>query len=70
MWVRTLLPRAVSCQMDRVNAVVQSLATSVGHGGRMLHSAMSSDGVVGRGASMQEGDYDDDGKRHVGWQAV
>jgi hypothetical protein len=50
VWVRTLLHRAVSCHMDRVNTVVQSLATSVGHGGRMLHSAMSSDGMgdVGR----------------------
>ncbi len=65
VWVRTLLPRAVSCHMDRVNTVVQSLATSVGHGGRMLHSAMSSDGVGGVGR-VTEGRYVRGGMRWMG----
>lgn len=42
MWDSTLLPRVVSCHTDREKVTLQSVATSVGHGGRMLHSAMSS----------------------------
>jgi hypothetical protein len=42
VWDSTLLPRVVSCHTDREKVTLQSVATSVGHGGRMLHSAMSS----------------------------